>query len=137
MYGQKASTNTHESGGSQNHVVCSDKSFATHSPSMPSSGTPMYYKLISTVDGRKAIAIAIIDKTTDGAIVHNRTMLPYEAKFNVIKVYSGMQNEPLWQGTQGGANTIVKIEGGYVVWLKHLTEVVGGEVWYIYDSRIT
>ncbi|KAM7497799.1 hypothetical protein LguiA_022213 [Lonicera macranthoides] len=133
--GQKASTNTHESGGSHNHVVYSEKSFATHSPSTPSSGAPMYYKLMSAIDGRKVIAIAITEKTTDGAIVHNRTILPHEAKFNVIKVYSGMQNEPLWQGTQCGANTITETEVGYVVWPKHLTEEVGGR-FNINDSKI-
>ena len=104
-----------------------EKSFGTHSPSTPSSGSPKYYQLMSSIDGRKAIAIAIIEKTTNGTIVHNRTMLPYEAKFNVIKVYAGMHHEPLWQGTQGGADTIAETEGGYVVWPKHLAEEVGAE----------
>lgn len=59
-----------------------------------------------------------------GAIVHNRPMLPYEVKVNVIRVLPGMHNEVLWQGTQGGEDTIGGTEGGYLVWPQNLVEEV-------------
>ncbi|KAM7497020.1 hypothetical protein LguiA_021434 [Lonicera macranthoides] len=54
-------------------------------------------------------------------------MLPYEVKVSVIKVFSGMGDEPIWKGNQEGVDTLAESEGGFLVWPKYLMEEVLGE----------
>ncbi|KAM7465593.1 hypothetical protein LguiB_013155 [Lonicera macranthoides] len=79
------------------------------------------------LDGSKPIAQVVMVKTAPGSLVHGHPMLPYEVKVNVIKVFPGMGNEPIWKGNQGGVDTLAESEGGYLVWPKYLMEEVLGE----------
>ncbi|KAM7465588.1 hypothetical protein LguiB_013150 [Lonicera macranthoides] len=69
----------------------------------------------------------MIVKTAPGSLVHGRPMLPFEVKVNVVKVFPGMGDGPIWKGNQGGVDSLVESKGGYLVWPKYLMEEVLGE----------
>ncbi|KAM7477979.1 hypothetical protein LguiA_026192 [Lonicera macranthoides] len=114
-----------EAGGIQPTLHGSEKS-ATGSPSTLTSGPSKCYKLLN-LDGSKPIAQVVMMKTTPGSLVHGRPMLSFEVKVNVIKVFPGMGDEPIWKGNQGGVDTLAESEGGFLVWPKYLMEEVLGE----------
>ncbi|KAM7465202.1 hypothetical protein LguiB_012764 [Lonicera macranthoides] len=114
-----------EAGGIPTTLHGSEKS-ATGSPSTPTSGPSKYYKLMN-LDGSKAIAQVMIVKTAPGSLVHGRPMLPFEVKVNVVKVFPGMGDEPIWKGNQGGVDSLAESEGGYLVWPKYLMEEILGD----------
>ncbi|KAM7514883.1 hypothetical protein LguiA_004466 [Lonicera macranthoides] len=114
-----------EAGGIQPTLHGLEKS-ATGSPSTPTSGPSKCYKLLN-LDGSKPIAQVVMMKTAPGSLVHGRPMLSFEVKVNVIKVFPGMGDEPIWKGNQGGVDTLAESEGGFLVWPKYLMEEVLGE----------
>ncbi|KAM7493088.1 hypothetical protein LguiB_027697 [Lonicera macranthoides] len=129
-------SNNPESGGSHNRTYaesgiilsiqyCSEKS-GTGNPTTPTFGPLKFYKLLN-LDGSKPIAKVTIVKTAPGSVVHGRPMMAFEVKVSVVKVFSGMGNEPLWKSNQEGADTLAETEGGCLVWPKYLMEEVVGE----------
>ncbi|KAM7490596.1 hypothetical protein LguiA_033517 [Lonicera macranthoides] len=78
------------------------------------SSTPQLVKL-KDLSNKRIIAEGFIEPVEAGTVVHNRRILEFERKVNVVRIL-GDDNESLYLDVQGCATTIGEVLGGFVVW---------------------